>query len=161
MQTLFRPRSTDTPDDEPRSTLVAELLFPLPAKRTTLGILTWWESRRLLYNLIVGAAGGVTLAVMAVVDFVAPQHGPRPRIEIGMWMPILAYAVLANVCYTLGPIIEATLEHAWKDRVLPVGPALFRQGLAFSVGLTLLPIPLIICVEVLRVVRFLFGWSPI
>jgi hypothetical protein len=31
-------------------------------------------------------------------------------------------------------------QRAWRERCPPFGPALFRQGLAFSVGLTLLPI---------------------
>ena len=39
----------------------------------------------------------------------------------------------------------------------PLGPALFRQGLAFSVGLTLLPILLVSLAWLARVVAFLFG----
>jgi hypothetical protein len=156
MQTRPSLRKLEMLEDEPQQSLVSELLFPLPAhRRTTLGILVWWESRRLLYNVLVGAAGSVTLAVMAIVMVVAPpQGGIGPIFPEGL-LPILAYGVLANVCYTLGPIIETTLERVWKDQVLPVGPALFRQGLAFSIGLTLLPIPMVIGLEVLRVIRFL------
>lgn len=134
---------------------MTELLFPLPAqRRTTLGILIWWESRRLLYNVIVGATGLVTLAVIAIANF-GHAHEPPGRPAPSLFVLVVVYGVLANVCYTLGPIIEAALERVWKDRVLPVGPPLFRQGLAFSVGLTLLPIPIMIGVELLRLVHFL------
>ena len=126
--------------DEPTPpTFLTELLFPLPAhRRTVLGIVTWWESRRLLYNLIVGACGLVTLAIMVIAAFVA---GRDPFSESPV-IPVVAFGFMANLCYTLGPLIEITLERVWKDRILPIGPALFRQGLIFSVGLTLFPIAL-------------------
>ena len=56
------------------------------------------------------------------------------------WRPVVAYGLLANVCYSFGWGIEALAQRVWKDRCPRFGPALFRQGLAFSVGLTLLPI---------------------
>ena len=155
---LSSVRSQDALEDQPASPFLTELLFPLPAhRRTALGILLWWESRRLVYNVIVGATGVVTLAVLTIAVLAAPASDFGPP-AVTPWIPVLAYGILANVCYTLGPIIEATLEHAWKDRILPIGPALFRQGLAFSIGLTLLPIPIVIAFEMARGMRFLFGW---
>jgi hypothetical protein len=144
---------TDPFDDASSPSFLTELLFPLPAhRRTILGIVTWWESRRLVYNLIVGAAGLVTLAVVVIANATTPGHsGFGPPL-----LPIVAYGALANVCYTLGPMIELTLERVWKDRVLPIGPALFRQGLAFAIGLTLLPIPLIIGAQMVRIVNHFF-----
>jgi hypothetical protein len=157
VQTLFRPGPNSRFDDEPQVSFLTELLFPLPAhRRTTLGIVIWWESRRLLFNVIVGTTGLVTLAVILVADLVAPGQTDRALSLSPALFPVVAYGVLANVCYTLGPIVEATLERVWKDQILPIGPALFRQGLAFSVGLTLLPIPLVICVEMARLFSVLF-----
>jgi hypothetical protein len=140
--------------DEPSPpTFLTELLFPLPAhRRTVLGIVTWWESRRLLYNLIVGACGLVTLTVVVIASVVG-GHDPLRESPV---IPVVAYGFMANLCYTLGPLIELTLERVWKDRILPVGPALFRQGLAFSIGLTLLPIPLVITVSMVRLFSRLF-----
>jgi hypothetical protein len=137
-----------------RPSLISEVLFPLPAmRRTPVGILTWWESRRLIYNVIVGATGIVTLGVIGAISFIPPG---LPRL-----MPpipaILAYGVLANVCYTFGPFVEIALERLWSERVLPVGPALFRQGLAFSVGLTLLPIIIASGMWVARLGMWLLG----
>ena len=150
-------QQADPFDDAPPPSFLTELLFPLPAhRRTLLGIVTWWESRRLLYNVIVGATGLVTLTVVAIADATAPARSIPSGFGPESLLPILAYGILANVCYTLGPIIELTLEQVWKDRLLPIGPALFRQGLAFSIGLTLLPIPLVIGIEMVRLVTRLF-----
>ena len=44
----------------------------------------------------------------------------------------------------------------WKDQAPDAGPALFRQGLSFAVGLTLLPIPLVCLSWVARVLGRLF-----
>ena len=131
-----------------RTSLVTELLFPLPAvRRSPLGILMWWESRRLVYNVVVGVTGVATLAVISAISLIPPGlPGIRPPL-----VAILAYGALANICYTL--------QQLWKDKVLPVGPALFRQGLAFSVGLTLLPVVVVSGGWVVRLAMWLFG-SP-
>jgi hypothetical protein len=136
MQLLADRRARDLDDEHP-SSLIGDVLFPAPARRrTALGILTWWESRRLLYNLIVGGTGLVSLAFVLLIAAIPPAG---LKLWPG-WEPIVAYGVLANICFTFGPLIEITAERLWKGRVLPVGPSLFRQGLSFSVGLTLLPI---------------------
>ncbi len=38
-------------------TELTEFLFPAPARRSVSGIVRWWESRRLAYNVLVGGAG--------------------------------------------------------------------------------------------------------
>lgn len=116
--------------------LIGDVLYPVAASRRTTGsIIAWWESRRLTYNGMVGAAGLVTLGALKFI-FWLPPHMPMPI----MWQPIVAYGVLANVCYSLGWVLEAGAQRVWGDSVRPLGPPLFRQGVAFSVGLTLLPI---------------------
>jgi hypothetical protein len=140
--------------DAPRSSLLSEVLFPLPAvRRTPVGILTWWESRRLIYNVIVGATGLVTLGIIGAISLIPPG---LPRL-VPPIQAILAYGVIANVCYTFGPFIEIGLQSLWKDRVLPVGPSLFRQGLSFSVGLTALPIIIASGMWVARLAMWAFG----
>jgi hypothetical protein len=119
--------------------VLGDVLFPpADARRTTVSLLTWWESRRLTYNVVVGSAGVFTLVVVRAISLLPPG------VPMGLdWRPIVAYGLLANVCYTFGWALEAAAQRAWGDRCPPFGPALFRQGLAFSVGLTLLPILLV------------------
>jgi hypothetical protein len=138
----------------PRTSWIDEVLFPLPAvRRTPIGILMWWESRRLMYNVIVGVTGLVTLATIGAISLIPPGlPGVRPPL-----LAILAYGVLANICYTFGPVVEIALHRLWKDRVLPVGPSLFRQGLSFSVGLTALPVLLASGMWVARLAMWIFG----
>jgi len=127
---------------------LTEFLFPAPAPRTTWQIVRWWESRRLAYNAIVGGAGLVTLAVARLVTWLPPDPIFQPVFD---WRPIVAYGVLANLCYLMGPAIEAAIHKLWGREVLPTGPALFRMGLTFSVGLTLLPILLVVLGWIFRV----------
>jgi len=117
-------------------TALARLLFPVPAlRRSPEVILGWWESRRPTYNLIVGGAGLLTLGTIEVLSLL-PPHLPM-RVP---WQLVVIYGVLANVCYSFGFLFESLLARLWGDEVAPIGPTLFRHGLVFSVGLTLLPI---------------------
>ena len=136
---------------------ITEFLFPAPARRTSGAILGWWESRRLKYNLIVGGAGVFSLAVVRLVSALPPgtHQLPGPFLSL-VWRPVLVFALMANVCYLLGPTVEVMAEKLWGRRVLPVGPSLFRMGLTFSVGLALLPTLLVIFGWVFRMVSAIF-----
>lgn len=127
--------------------LLNDVLFP-PAdyRRTALSTLVWWESRRGTYNLIVGGTGLVTLAVIRVITLIPPGLP-----NVFDWKPVVLYGVLANVCYTFGWGLELALNRLMRRRAPMLGPALFRQGVAFSVGLTLLPIVIVSIGWVLRV----------
>lgn len=138
----------DRIDGIARPSAVVSFLFPRPAERSVGGILRWWESRRLPYNLVVGASGTLTLAAAAIVGSL-PPHAPGFRF---FWMPVAVYAVMANLCYTFGSVVELVVNRLWGRDLLPVGPTLWRMGLTFSVGLTLgLPLILITVSWVLRV----------
>ena len=118
---------------------LTRLLFPAPAEvRSTASIFRWWESRRLTFNVIVGAAGLVTLMAVNVIALLPPLS-----IHVGVFWPgVILYGFFANLFYSLGFVTEAAMQRAWHDETPRVGPALFRQGLVFSVGLTLFPIAL-------------------
>ena len=131
--------------------MIADLLFPTADdRRTTFSLLQWWEARRFTYNAIVGGAGLFTLLMVRLISWLPP--GVRFELD---WRPIVAYGVLANVCYTFGWAAEAGAQRIWKDQCPRFGPALFRQGLVFSVGLTLLPILLVSFTWVIRTAWFL------
>lgn len=134
-------------------TQLSEFLFP-PAdyKRTTLSTLTWWESRRGIYNVVVGVTGLFTLLVIRVISWTPPGI----QADIG-WQPIVVYALMANVCYTFGFGVDWLLQRILGKRGPAIAPALFRQGLGFSVGLTLLPIVVASATWVVRLALLLFG----
>lgn len=133
-------------------TEISEFLFPAPAHRSLGGIIRWWESRRLHYNLIVGSTGLFSLAAVWVIGSLPPDGNiSPPPLQL-----VLAFGVLANLCYLLGPAVEAAVGTIWGRKILPVGPVLFRIGLTFSVGLTLLPTLLITLNWVYRFVHAIF-----
>jgi hypothetical protein len=109
-------------------------------------LLRWWESRRLFYNKVVGATGLLTLAGVFLLlpgrgELMAPQAA----------LMVLAYGVMANVCYSLGWTVEMVARWVWGREAPVMGPLLYRQGLIFSVGLTLFPLGIAILITVLRV----------
>ena len=130
---------------------LTEFLFPAPAERRPGAIWRWWEKRRLAYNLWVGSAGLVTVLVGTAVSLLPPAPmGPPPLSMI--WIPIAIFGVLANVFYTSGAVIEVLVNKIWGREILPVGPALYRMGLTFSVGLALFPTLILILGWVFRIV---------
>ncbi len=133
-------------------TSLTEILYPLPDyRRTPLSLLVWWESRRLLYNAVVGATGVFSLGMVVFFGLLPP----RPAHFAGLWMPVVAYALLANLCYSSGWLLELSATRLWGRAAPEVGPLLFRQGLIFSVGLTLLPIVMAVLSWLIRIARVL------
>jgi hypothetical protein len=97
----------------------------------------------LTYNAIVGATGVVTLLAVHAILF-----STRFLLQPTPWLVSLAYGVAANVCYSFGPAIELALQRWLGRQTYGLGPALFRHGLVFSVGLTIFPIGLAIVARV-------------
>jgi hypothetical protein len=63
---------------------------------------------------------------------------------------------MANMCYLFGPAVEILVEKLWGRQVLPTGPALYRAGLTFSVGLALFPALLTMFFWIARIVFAVF-----
>ena len=114
---------------------------PLYHPDSAWSVVRWWERRRPLYNAVVGAAGLLSLGVMSLLE------GPQPLMVLGA---VVVYGVLANVGYTFGAVGDLLLRRWLGARAPAAGPVLFRYGFVFSVGLTLLPIPVAILGKVLR-----------
>lgn len=119
---------------------LVQVLFPdPPLVRSPLRLLRWWEAHRLTYNLVVGGAGLLTLGAVSVIRFLpGPTHH-----AVVPWPLIVGYGVLANVCYSGGWVVEAAIQRWLKRETYGLGPALFRHGLVFSVGLTIFPAALL------------------
>jgi len=132
---------------------LTRILFPLPDyRRTPASLLRWWESRRLTYNVAVGGAGLVTLGFLGLFT-VLPPGLPGP---VFVWRGVVVYAVMANLGYCLGWLAEVAMRAVWREQAPDAGPALFRQGMSFAIGLTLLPIPLMGLTWLVRLVSRLF-----
>ncbi|AHG93655.1 hypothetical protein J421_6120 (plasmid) [Gemmatirosa kalamazoonensis] len=101
--------------------------------RSAWRVVAWWERRRLSYNAAVGACGLLTLAVFAILGMLPPRAA--------LVVVVPAYALAANVCYSLGALADLAARRVGGPDWAPIGPTLFRYGFVFSVGLTLLPIP--------------------
>ena len=133
-------------------TALTEFLFPAPARRSAGSIVSWWEKRRLGYNLVVGSAGLLTMAAVRLISALPPYSSQDAVPAIA----VLVVGVLANLCYCLGPAAEIAIEKLSGGRVLPTGPVLFRMGLTFSAGLVLLPTLVFSGEWLIRVIRWLF-----
>ena len=87
---------------------LTRVLFPAPAEvRSTAGIFRWWESRRLTFNVAVGATGLVTLAAIKFIALLPPISESVPLSVI--WPGIVAYGVFANLFYSFGFLAEAAM----------------------------------------------------
>jgi hypothetical protein len=113
------------------------LLFPEPTLQRSPGaVIGWWERRRPLYNVVIGATGLVTLSVFTLA------LGPAMMLQPATLLGVTAYGIAANLCYSLGAPIELLLQRWLGRETYGLGPALFRYGLVYSVGLTLFPLAL-------------------
>jgi hypothetical protein len=121
---------------------------PVYAPRSAWSVIGWWESRRTLYNATLAVAGGLSIAAVQLMIVLAPDT-PTPF----PWGLVLVYALLANICYSLGPAVDLFIRRRWGDEYAAIGPAMFRYGFVFAVGLTLLPIPLALLQVLLRLLH--------
>lgn len=116
---------------------LTRLLYPTPpASQAAVTRLLWWEQRRWRFNVVVGSAGLFTIGVASLL-LALPPNGQGPAFPP---VAIVAYGLMANLCYSSGWILETLFNAWWGDNPPRIGPVLFRQGLIFAVGLTLLPI---------------------
>ena len=114
-------------------TALTELFFDtVYFPRNAWTVIRWWEARRPVYNVAVGTAGLVTLASLALLHALPPL---AVAAQIA-----LVYGIVANICYSLGPVVDLLARRLGGPDYAPVGPTLFRYGFVFSIGLTLFPI---------------------
>ena len=136
---------------------LVEVLYPVPnLRRNTLSTVRWWESRRMVFNKAVGGTGLVTLAGISFFAALPPHSSivPLPMLVAGA----IVYGVMANVCYSLGWMTELLARRVWGRSAPDLGPLLFRQGLIFSVGLTLFPVLLMALLWIARTLAWMLGW---
>jgi len=148
---MTEPMKTLEPiDGADHASSLVRFLYPTPAERSVVGIFRWWERRRLGYNLIVGSAGVVSLGLSWLISALPPDGQIIPMFP-DVLVPIGVVGLLANLWYFAGSITESVVHRIWGRNLLPVGPALFRMGLTFSVGVMFIPTLMMIMFWVARV----------
>ena len=131
---------TATSDFPIASGILSHPLYPRAAARSAGAIVKWWEKRRLSYNLIVGGGAGLSVVIGSLLWLLPPNDLPLEIIPLEGY---LGFLFLINLSYSVGPATEFLAHKLWGTHVRPVGPTLFRIGLTFSLGLTLV-LPLIV-----------------
>lgn len=106
-------------------TTLYELLTVKGDLRTIQDILSWWEWRRPLYNVLVGMCGLPGLLCLMSKGWYF------------MLIPIAFYAIAANVCYTVGWNTELAARQLFGEKARSFGPICFVMGTVFSMLLTI------------------------
>jgi hypothetical protein len=109
------------------------------ALMTTGQVIRWWELRRLLYNVVLLVVGVAAIAGMEwLMTKVIPlgEDAVEPMILV---LGVLVYGFMANLCYTLGWVIELRSRKSNPVSARRRGQWMFRAGLLFSGVLTSLP----------------------
>jgi hypothetical protein len=102
-------------------------------------VVWWWERRRIVFNVAVLAAGIVSgFSVLLIGSRFVPS-GEDVIEPPAIFAGVAAYAFLANACYCLGWVTELLWSGGDTSRTAQLRGRVFRVGIWFSVGVTLLP----------------------
>jgi cytochrome bd-type quinol oxidase subunit 1 len=107
---------------------------PTPAD-SLWGVISWWERRRVPYNLFLAAVGVPSLVLFYWTMDVS--HSVQAGEDAVEPMALIAAPLLANIAYTLGWMVEGVGRR--RPWVSPAGPRLMRMGLWFSLFVVLSP----------------------
>jgi hypothetical protein len=122
----------------------------------TWDVIVWWESRRIPYNLIVGATGVASAIVMLltglVTEHVVGDAIGVPESPLFAIFAVIIYGIMANICFTGGWILELLSHRIWGARAEAFGEIAFTWGTLCSVLLTLIPAALTVVFGAYRVI---------
>jgi len=109
--------------------------------QTAWEIVAWWETRRIPYNIIVGAVGivscGLCLTTALLTEHFQGEAFGLPDPPFFALFGVISYGIMANVCYTGGWIAELIARKLWPHEGVGFAKILFFFGLVFSILLTL------------------------
>mgnify|MGYP001415126652 CR=1 FL=1 len=101
----------------PKSAVEKYFFTPLYYPRSPFAVIAWWERRRLVYNISVGAAGLWSLGALVLLN-----PGPRSAMaDFGMLIGVAMYGLAANACYTLGWVTDLLLRRTGASNESIVG----------------------------------------
>jgi len=110
-------------------------LVAAPERTSAWDVISWWEIRRPVYNLIMLPAGIAGVLFLILVWDLHPHVRPGDFSVLFVWVWIALGAVGANVCYTAGWLVTLALgAHRHK-----LHPRLWVAGTLFSCAVPFLP----------------------
>ncbi len=99
-------------------------------------VIGWWEWRRLVFNALLLLIG---FAALIGFEFLMEQSippGEDAEEPFALFFGVIAYAVMANICYTFGWIVELVQRQTDPLVARVRGRKMFRAGMIFSCILT-------------------------
>ncbi len=96
-------------------------------------LLRWWEARRIRYSLLIGIVGFITWWLVIIAGSAAVKPGVDFEEPVAMIVGPFFYAIAANICYTLGSLVDFIRNAGVPSK------RLFKVGLIFSQVITSLP----------------------
>ncbi len=102
-------------------------------------IIGWWEFRRLPYNAILFVIGIVSIYAMEFLMQPAIPPGDDVVEPFALILGVIAYGIVANLCYTLGWIVELVGRRTDEIHARAFAEQNFKIGLLFSSLLTTAP----------------------
>lgn len=96
-------------------------------------IIRWWEARRYTFNAFLLAVGFASWLLVMTAGSAAVKPGEDFEEPLAMLSGTVIYVAMANVCYTLGWVVDTVLYNGYPRR------RLYKSGLILAVVLTALP----------------------
>ena len=106
---------------------------------STWELIRWWEIRRIPYNGLLFVIGLTSLLAMEWLMGKVIPVGQDAIEPFALAVGVVVYAIMANLCYTLGWIVELDGGNADSRHQRVQAKRLFLAGLWFSSLLTSLP----------------------
>lgn len=116
---------------------------------TTVGIIKWWELRRIPYTIVVAAAGVLSYFTANSIISMYAQRGEDFLNPSSLLIGVPAAVLIANVFYTFGWVVDLVRQGPnlqSKERFRLVA---FYSGLAFSAAVMFVPV----CIAFLKLMR--------
>lgn len=144
-----------------RGSLLCERSVPVASARQAIG---WWEARRVPFNLIAGCAGLVSIAVVSVVgvgaELLFNSDLGLPDPPLFAVFGVILYALLVNICYTGGWMVELAIRAIWPEQADRFATLSLSLGVLLTILVTLLPGIVIGAAGIFGLVGHIFGVSP-
>lgn len=132
-------------------------MFRVPdGERSSWEVIKWWELRRLPYNLIVGAAGFMSMIIAFTCIPAASVLNPAEDAIERMLEAAISFLIrvfcFVNIFYCGGWFVENVVDDIWPSEWPSPGPLLLKLGLGFSVTIVAEPAVFWLGYRLLRVV---------